>query len=140
MIGSFTVITEIVPRAYTNFKDATFGGPDQSLPIRCKVSLPHRPVDKIGKDSILIETHVSLSLALLRKLTLIKLAPRTNIVVMGKFTNPKRPLRSLLGRLLRFLRRNPPPSPRDPFAWKSAPLKPRPRRPAGSVAVAEPDE
>ena len=69
MIGSFTVITEIVPRAYTNFKDATFGGPDQSLPIRCKVSLPHRKVDKIGQDSILIDTHVSLSLALLRKLT-----------------------------------------------------------------------
>jgi len=59
---------------------------------------------------------------------------------MGKFTNPKRLRRSLLGRLLQLLRRNPPPSPRDPFAWKSAPLKPRPRRPAGSVAVAEPDE
>jgi len=63
VIGSFTVITEIVPRAYTNFKDATFGGREQSLPIRCKVSLPHRQVDKVGQDSILIDTHVSLSLA-----------------------------------------------------------------------------
>ncbi len=63
MIGSFTVITEIVPRAYTNFKDATFGGREQSLPIRCKVSLPHRHVDKVGQDSILIDTHVSFSLA-----------------------------------------------------------------------------
>ena len=63
MIGSFTVITEIVPRAYTNFKDATVGGREQSLPIRCKVSLPHRQVDKVGQDSILIDPHVSLSLA-----------------------------------------------------------------------------
>jgi len=39
------------------------------------------------------------------------------------------------------LLRNPPPgSPRDPYAWKPAPLKPRPRSRSGSVAVAEPDD
>jgi len=27
-----------------------------------------------------------------------------------------------------------------PFAWKAARLRPRPRRPAGSIAVAGPDE
>jgi hypothetical protein len=51
---------------------------------------------------------------------------------MAKLNIPGRPLRSLLGRLLRLLRRTPPPSPHDPFAWKPAP--------GGSVAVAEPDE
>jgi hypothetical protein len=59
---------------------------------------------------------------------------------MAKFNGPKRPLVALLSRLLRLLRRNPPPSPRDPFAWRPVPLKPKPRRPAGRVAVAEPDE
>jgi len=58
---------------------------------------------------------------------------------MAKFV-PKRPLTGLLRRLLRLLRRNPPPSPHDPFAWRLAPLRPKPRRPAGSVAIAEPDE
>jgi len=45
----------------------------------------------------------------------------------------------LLQSLARRLRRKPPP-PRDPFAYRLASLKPRPRRPAGSVAVAEPDD
>jgi len=56
---------------------------------------------------------------------------------MAKF---KVPIGTILRRLARLLRRTPPPSPHDPFAWKPAALKPRPRRPAGSVAVAEPDE
>ena len=34
----------------------------------------------------------------------------------------------------------PPGSPHDPFAWKPAPLKPRPKGRSGAVAVAEPDE
>ena len=48
----------------------------------------------------------------------------------------------LLSDLLRMLRRKPtpPPAPYDPFDWKPAPLKPRPRRPSGAIAVAEPDE
>jgi len=29
--------------------------------------------------------------------------------------------------------------PHDPFSWKPAPLPPRPRRPAGSIALDEPD-
>ena len=66
--------------------------------------------------------------------------------VGGTLRMPNRPLKSFLQRLLQALRRTPPPaphdpaSPHDPFSWKPAPLKPRPRRPAGSVAVAEPDE
>jgi hypothetical protein len=57
--------------------------------------------------------------------------------------NSRHSLRGLLGRLLRSLLRMPPPppaAPHDPFAWKPAPLRPRPRRPAGGVALAEPDE
>jgi hypothetical protein len=34
----------------------------------------------------------------------------------------------------------PPGFPGDPYAWKPAPLKPRPKGRAGSVAVAEPDD
>jgi hypothetical protein len=36
--------------------------------------------------------------------------------------------------------RTPPGSPRDPYAWKPAPLKPRPKGLQGAVAVAEPDD
>ncbi|PYR22372.1 MAG: hypothetical protein DMF94_04925 [Acidobacteria bacterium] len=46
-------------------------------------------------------------------------------------------------RLLAWLnlwRSRPPGSPRDPYAWKPAPLKPRPRDRSGAVAVAEPDD
>jgi hypothetical protein len=50
----------------------------------------------------------------------------------------------LLTRLWRWLRtwRGPatPGSRRDPFAWKPAPVRPRPKGRSGSVAVAEPDE
>ena len=42
--------------------------------------------------------------------------------------------------LLGFWRRRPPASPGDPYAWKPAPLKPRPRSRSGAVAVAEPDD
>jgi hypothetical protein len=49
-------------------------------------------------------------------------------------------MQGLLRRLLRLLHRRLPPSPHDPFAWRPAPLKPRPRRPGGAVALAEPDE
>jgi hypothetical protein len=41
---------------------------------------------------------------------------------------------------MQLLRRNPPSSPQDPFAWKPATIKPRPTRSGGAVAVAEPDE
>ena len=34
----------------------------------------------------------------------------------------------------------PPGSPRDPYAWKPAPVRPRPKSRSGAVAVAEPDE
>ena len=57
--------------------------------------------------------------------------------------NRSRKVAGWLGRLWRALRRTPPAppaSPHDPFAWKPAPLRPRPRRPAGSVAVAEPED
>jgi hypothetical protein len=60
--------------------------------------------------------------------------------------NSSRRLAGWLGRLMRLLRRTPPPaphdpaSPHDPFAWKPAPLRPRPRRPSGSVALVEPDD
>ena len=49
--------------------------------------------------------------------------------------------------LIRFLRKLfrlpgdiPPGSKRDPYAWKPAPLRPRPGTRSGSVTVAEPDE
>ena|SRR5213593_4535931 len=41
---------------------------------------------------------------------------------------------------VRLLRRNPPSSPREPFAWRPSLFKLKPRRDAGSVAVAEPDD
>ena len=40
---------------------------------------------------------------------------------------------------LRFAGDPPPGSPHDPFAWKPAPLKPRPNRLSGAVALKEPD-
>jgi hypothetical protein len=46
----------------------------------------------------------------------------------------------LLSRWFKFLRGQPPAPPRDPYAGKLAPLKPRPKRPSAAVAVAEPDE
>jgi len=52
---------------------------------------------------------------------------------MGRF-------KRFLAILKRLLRRNPPALPQDPFVWSPAPVTPRPRRPAGSVAVAEPDD
>jgi hypothetical protein len=47
-------------------------------------------------------------------------------------------------RVLAFFRRRfagdpPPGSPRDPYAWKPAPLKPRPNVLSGAVALKEPD-
>jgi hypothetical protein len=47
-------------------------------------------------------------------------------------------------RALAFLRQRladdpPPGSPRDPYAWKPAPLKPRPNIRSGAVALKEPD-
>ena len=42
---------------------------------------------------------------------------------------------------LGFARGTPPPgSPRDPYAWKPAPVRPRPRGRTSAVAVAEPDD
>jgi hypothetical protein len=40
----------------------------------------------------------------------------------------------------RFADDAPPGSPRDPYAWKPAPLKPRPKNLTGAVALKEPDE
>jgi len=34
----------------------------------------------------------------------------------------------------------PPGAPQDPYAWKPSPLRPKPHRRSGAVAVAEPDE
>ena len=50
----------------------------------------------------------------------------------------------LLNSLLRWLglgrRRRPPGARRDPYAWKPAPLKPRPPGRSDAVAVAEPED
>jgi hypothetical protein len=55
-----------------------------------------------------------------------------------------KPFQDLHGGFLDQLRQiAQPPSndpPRDPFAWTLAPLKPRPRHPAGTIAFDEPDE
>lgn len=40
----------------------------------------------------------------------------------------------------RFSGEAPPGSPRDPYAWKPAPLKPRPHLRSGAVALKEPDD
>jgi hypothetical protein len=52
-------------------------------------------------------------------------------------------MRHLFERLMAWIglwRNRPPGSSRDPYAWKPAPVKPRPRDRSGSVAVAEPDD
>jgi hypothetical protein len=53
-------------------------------------------------------------------------------------------MKDLLQRVLRFfglLSEPPNPgSPADPYAWKPAPVRPRPKGRSGAVAVAEPDE
>jgi hypothetical protein len=56
----------------------------------------------------------------------------------------KRRISGVFKRVLTFLRMRlagdpPPGSPHDPFAWKPAPLKPRPNTPSGAVALKEPD-
>jgi hypothetical protein len=52
----------------------------------------------------------------------------------------QRAVRRWIGRLRSWLGHRPPAAPFDPYAWKPAPLKPKPKGRAGSVAVAEPDE
>jgi hypothetical protein len=56
----------------------------------------------------------------------------------------KRRISGVFKRVLTFLRMRlagdpPPGSPHDPFAWKPAPLKPRPNTLSGAVALKEPD-
>jgi hypothetical protein len=55
-----------------------------------------------------------------------------------------KPFQDLPGGLLDQLRKieQPPPNdpPGDPFAWKPAPVQRRPRSPADSIALDEPDE
>jgi hypothetical protein len=48
--------------------------------------------------------------------------------------------RALAWLRLRLADDPPPGSPRDPYAWKPAPLKPRPNLRSGAVALKEPDE
>ncbi|PYR91355.1 MAG: hypothetical protein DMF84_17060 [Acidobacteria bacterium] len=47
--------------------------------------------------------------------------------------------RALTWLRLRLAKGPPPGSPRDPYAWKPAPLKPRPHLRSGAVALKEPD-
>jgi hypothetical protein len=59
-------------------------------------------------------------------------------------TQSNKPFRDLPGGLLDRLRKIAEPPPNDPpgdsFAWKPAPMPPRPRSPADSIALDEPDE
>jgi hypothetical protein len=59
------------------------------------------------------------------------------------FRSSEEKFRGLVKRALEYFglwRGQPPASPGDPYAWKPAPLKPRPHSRSGVVAVAEPDD